>query len=321
MADLIQIDQEGAGRRKSRRAFLKRAGGVAGAASLLIAGCDSGYEQPGLPRAAFSFSPETPDPGVTVQFTDESTDPDGQIVDWLWEFGDGETSSDPNPTHAYAEPGSYPVTLTVSDDSELSTAITKAVVVPAPADAVITIDVSGDFGVLNYAYALEQLEAAFYETALAQGVINDAEVEEYLTDLAEHEGAHRDFFATAIPAVGGEAIPPLTFDFSGVNFLSQNTILATAQVLEDTGVAAYNGAASYLTTPAYLALAGKIVSVEARHAAAIRSMVGLSPYNLESIDRGSVPASGLDAALPPDEIFAAVAATGFLVSNVEVTGV
>jgi PKD repeat protein len=50
-------------------------------------------------------------------FTDASADSDGSITAWTWNFGDGETSSDRNPVHVYAQPGDYTVKLTVTDDS------------------------------------------------------------------------------------------------------------------------------------------------------------------------------------------------------------
>lgn len=64
------------------------------------------------PVADFSFTRNL----LQVQFTDESTDSDGTVVSWLWDFGDTNTSTDQNPTHTYAAPGSYDVTLTVTDN-------------------------------------------------------------------------------------------------------------------------------------------------------------------------------------------------------------
>jgi chitodextrinase len=52
----------------------------------------------------------------TVHFTDGSTDPDGHILAWSWDFGDGTTSTEQSPVHTYAGPGTYHVTLTVTDD-------------------------------------------------------------------------------------------------------------------------------------------------------------------------------------------------------------
>jgi len=64
------------------------------------------------PEAAFSFVATR----LSVAFADESTDPDGVIVSRAWDFGDGATSTEANPTHVYAEAGTYIVRLTVTDD-------------------------------------------------------------------------------------------------------------------------------------------------------------------------------------------------------------
>ncbi len=58
--------------------------------------------------------------GTTARFFDESTDADGPIVSWAWDFGDGGTSSERNPTHTYAQPGTYNVALTVTDHTGLT---------------------------------------------------------------------------------------------------------------------------------------------------------------------------------------------------------
>lgn len=84
----------------------------------------------------------TPDGGSTsARFEDRSTDADGRIVSWSWNFGDGVTSSDQNPTHEYAAPGSYIVTLTVTDDSGLTAShqlLYRAVGPPLTADFAIS---------------------------------------------------------------------------------------------------------------------------------------------------------------------------------------
>jgi hypothetical protein len=134
------------------------------------------------------------------------------------------------------------------------------------------IDVgSGDIGVLNYAYALEQLEAAFYAQVKAGQYYAGASAAEkqIFDDLALHEQIHADFFKTAL---AGGAIRALEPDFSAINFNDRNSVLSAAQSFEDLGVAAYNGAGRFITAPGYLVVAGKIVSVEARHAALIRDL-------------------------------------------------
>ena len=130
---------------------------------------------------------------------------------------------------------------------------------------------SGDTGVLNYAYALEQLEAAFYTQVIKTPYkdINAMEMS-YLKDVRDHEIAHREFFKAALASA---AIPSLEVDFSKINFTSRDSVLGTAKAFEDLGVSAYNGAGKLLVSADYLTIAGKIVSVEARHAAAIRDLI------------------------------------------------
>lgn len=175
---------------------------------------------------------------------------------------------------------------------------------------------SGDLGILNYAYALEQLEAAFYTSVLDGAYWMNAGAEEKLVleDLYKHEVIHREFFKAAITgAVNGDTtkvLPELEFDFSAVDFSNRNSVLGTARILEDTGVAAYNGAGSLLQTPDYLVIAGKIVSVEARHAAAIRSLLLDDPKAFAGDD--VVDENGLDLAMTPSEILTAVGETGFV---------
>ena len=122
-----------------------------------------------------------------------------------------------------------------------------------------------------FAYALEQLEAAFYIKVNASFYSNiTSDEQQILTDIMNHEVAHRDFFKAAL---GSAAIQTLTFDFSSIDFTNRASVLGTAKALEDTGVSAYNGAGKYIQSADYLTLAGKIVSVEARHAAAIRDLL------------------------------------------------
>ncbi len=162
----------------------------------------------------------------------------------------------------------------------------------------------GDVGILNYAYALEQLEADFY-TKVVNGFytgISDAE-KQVFTDIYNHEVIHRDFFKAALLAAGATPTPKLEFKYDGVDFKSRTSILATAKALEDTGVAAYNGAGKYITNLDYLVIAGKIVSVEARHASAIRDLINPGSGDFSGDD--VIGANGLDVAKEPKEIVAA----------------
>ncbi|MGH7720018.1 MAG: ferritin-like domain-containing protein [Gemmatimonadaceae bacterium] len=157
---------------------------------------------------------------------------------------------------------------------------------------------TGDVLVLNFALALEQLEAAFYTrvTATPYSGISQEE-QQILEDLRKHEVIHRDFLKEAL---GPAAIPDLEFDFSSVNFSSRASVLGTAQVFEDTGVSAYNGAAKFLENTDFLVTAGKIVSVEARHAAAIRDL--LQPKTAFFAGDDVVNAQGLDIVRTPAQV-------------------
>lgn len=166
----------------------------------------------------------------------------------------------------------------------------------------------GDFGVLTYAYALEQLEADFYTKVVNLnnfGSLFNSTEQQVLTDLYHHEVIHREFFKTALtgalPNPSTQLLPNLEFDFSTVNFNSRSSILGTAQALEDTGVGAYNGAGRLITNPDYLLLAGKIVSVEARHASAIRSLINPNSADFAGDDIVSAT-TGLDTAQTPSQV-------------------
>lgn len=169
-----------------------------------------------------------------------------------------------------------------------------------------TLDFKDDFGVLNYAYALEQLEAAFYiQVGSNLSIFTNPTEKLYFQDIQAHEVAHREFFKNAL---GTAAIGSLAVDFSSINFSSRDSVLGAAKAFEDLGVAAYNGAASRIKDAKYLVVAGQIVSVEARHAAAVRDMISNGSFSdlneLQASGLGAVAANGLDGALTPDKVLA-----------------
>ena len=156
----------------------------------------------------------------------------------------------------------------------------------------------GDFGVLNYAFALEQLEAAFYTQVLATPYAGmSAYEQQVLTGIRDHEIAHRTLFRTTLTVLG---IPDLTPNFSRVNFASRASVLGTARAFEDLGVSAYNGAGQLLTNALFLTIAGSIVSVEARHAALIRDM--LRPHSTYFAGDDLVNRDGLEPARLPSQV-------------------
>lgn len=85
------------------------------------------------PAAAFTASPQTGTPPLSVQFNDEST---GTITSRTWDFGDGNTSVGLNPSHTYTLPGTYTVNLTVTgpggSDSEVKANYITVTAPPVP---------------------------------------------------------------------------------------------------------------------------------------------------------------------------------------------
>ncbi len=187
-----------------------------------------------------------------------------------------------------------------------------------------TLNLNTDVGILNYAYALEQLEAGFYTAVVASAAFGGmtAELKEVFTDLQNHEVAHREFLKAAL---GSSAIGSLALNSSTVTTATANTaaILKNAEAFEDLGVSAYNGAGKYLQDAGNLLLAGKIVSVEARHAAAIRDLregLGLAgtPANTRFAGDDVVNSSGLDVKLEPSAVLARVGATQFVTTSISI---
>jgi len=171
-------------------------------------------------------------------------------------------------------------------------------------DAVDLGDIGySDVTVLNYAYALEQLEAAFYTQAVMMPFAGMNGYEKaILTEIRDHEISHRELFKAAL---GSAAIPGLTPNFSSINFGSRASVLGTARVFEAVGVSAYNGAGRLIKNADYLTLAGKIVSVEARHTAIISEMLNPMTASFSGDDIVD-PATGLGQARMPEEVLALV---------------
>ena len=156
----------------------------------------------------------------------------------------------------------------------------------------------GDIAILNYAYALEQLEAAFYMKATENPFRGMMAAEtKTLGEIRDHEIAHREFFKKAL---GHSAIIDIEVDFSKINFNDRSSVLGTADAFENLGVAAYNGAGHLLKKVDYLEAAGAIASVEARHTAMIAALLhGLSPI---AAGAGHASTKGLDLATPPRDV-------------------
>lgn len=161
-------------------------------------------------------------------------------------------------------------------------------------------DFRDDFGILNFAYALETLESRFYvkvcEAPPADLRAGELQV---LQDIRDHELAHRRFLKRSLQVLRVEV--PMSV-WPGIDFSSRMSVLTAARNFEDLGVAGYNGAGTRVRLAEFLTIAGKIVSVEARHAAALRDL--LNPNSRDFAGDDVIDEMGMDKALEPGEVLA-----------------
>jgi hypothetical protein len=173
----------------------------------------------------------------------------------------------------------------------------------AIAAAQVEVDVEDPVSILNYALTLEHLENAFYRDGLEEFDEEafteagfDPQVRERLAEIGEHEQEHVDFLTQGISDAGGDPVAEAEYAFEDA-FVDVPTFLANAQVFENTGVSAYQGAAQYLIdSDELLTAALNIHSVEARHASYLNGLNLATPF----------PAA-FDTPLSPDEVVATVA--------------
>jgi rubrerythrin len=133
----------------------------------------------------------------------------------------------------------------------------------------LAADGGGDVAIVNFALALETIEAAFYKKALAAKGLSGP-VRKALQEIAGHEDAHAKQLKQTLDQLGAAAAPAPQTTFSGIG--GEEQVLDLAIRLEETGVGAYNGAAPLIESGDLLTAAGSIVQVEARHAAALREL-------------------------------------------------
>jgi hypothetical protein len=142
---------------------------------------------------------------------------------------------------------------------------------------------SGDAVLLNEALGLERLQAAMYAEAVGKGRLR-GQLQDFARTVAGHEQVHMRYLTQLL---GSRAAAAPRFDFKGAT-IDPKRFVESAILLEDLAVSAYNGIGPRLSDRA-LAAAGRIVSVDARHAAWIRAIDGRPPAQ-EATDPGKSPA-------------------------------
>jgi hypothetical protein len=156
----------------------------------------------------------------------------------------------------------------------------------SPALTFSQIDGQGDIKVLNYALALEALEADLYVQALQRlttggtnglgqtitglGLSDSNPLVTYTRQFGVVERQHRDYLISALgdAAITNGSLAGANFDF-GINSLSEQQLLDFLILVEDTGTSAYLGAIPRFRSYRYLPVAGAIQGTEARHTAAL----------------------------------------------------
>jgi rubrerythrin len=179
--------------------------------------------------------------------------------------------------------------------------------VPGMAKAHTTPEPPTDIDVLNYALTLEHLEYAFYRDGLekfGERQFLNAEVfnglgpylrrnaYENFQRIREHEETHVETLKGVIEDLGGKPVPEATYNFRATAFTNVAKFVSVAQLLENTGVSAYDGAIAHIEAAALLTASATIATVEARHA---------SYLNLLNKDVPPFP-SAFDKAVAPREI-------------------
>lgn len=309
----------------SRRKFLAYSGATLTASGLFLVGCGDDDEpmppvDDTLAAPSNLAADNTTDGQITLSWTDNSDDEDGFSLERSLKMDSdfAEVKKVAADVSSYVdtevEAGTtyyYRVKATRGTDSSAYSSVVNSTTAAA-----VAVFGTGDIGILNYAYALEQLEAAFYTKVIAEAYYAGAPENEkqILADLQKHEVNHREFFRAAIPAEN--IIPDLSVDFSSIDFADRASVLGAAKTFEDLGVSAYNGAGQFIEDAGYLLLAGKIVSVEARHASAIRDL--LNPNSADFAGDDIIGSTGLEITRSFGVVLSA--ASDFITTEIDASG-
>ena len=147
-----------------------------------------------------------------------------------------------------------------------------------------------DLTLLNFALSLENLEAAFYTQGLAQfsstdfnnstfiqnfGSVISGDVYAYLSLIRNHETQHVRSLQALITSLNGTPVKPCTYNFG---YKTADDFITVAALLENTGVMAYDGAMSQISSASLKTQAATIATVEARHASYLSLLTGSSPF-------------------------------------------
>ncbi len=169
----------------------------------------------GPPVADFSAAPAHGAPPLNVDFTDES---DGSPTSWLWDFGDGTTSTDENPSHLYSDAGAYDVTLTVNNAAG-SNSVTRSQFIAVSslyAGLVSAWNLNGDAADAVGPNSFSQLNSPTFSTGLIGQAVSFARASNQYLAVADNESQ----------ALGERFSLSMWLRLSSTSFLSRHALLS-----------------------------------------------------------------------------------------------
>ncbi|HUU82232.1 MAG TPA: PKD domain-containing protein [Phycisphaerae bacterium] len=199
---------------------------------IVVPPSDDGDGQNTAPVADFTPEPASGPGPLTVDFTSTSSDPNGDVLSYDWDFDDGDSSNVVNPKHTFDHPGSYDVTLTVTDPGGLSDSISRVVevtqrsnhnpvarIATAPAvvnaagelilDATISTDADGDSLTYTWQVFVDDLDLTFATPLTGPTlVVRFRSTADQCIDVADPclpPGTY-DFFVTVDDGFGGKSV-------------------------------------------------------------------------------------------------------------------
>lgn len=162
--------------------------------------------------------------------------------------------------------------LAACGDDDGATTTTNGGMAAADGEAAVEEFGKGDLGILNYALTLEYLEADFYSDVVRSGLFKGSDLAT-IRKFGKTEDEHVEALKATVKSSGGKPAPKPKTEFPLDN---AKVVLELAATVENLGAAAYLGQAPSIKSPAVLAAALSIHSVEGRHAAALNTLLGKS---------------------------------------------
>jgi hypothetical protein len=168
-----------------------------------------------------------------------------------------------------------------------------------------TLDLSSDPGVLNYFYAISQLQSDFWARVQLNRFPGITTAENTAVNLIQSHATQQRNWLQAYQTVG-RVTDVLTFDFSSsVDFASRTSTMAAGLTIEDSATQAYAGGLRYLKDSENVLLAAKLGSVAARHSATIRDLNDIAAGGATRTSFAGddvVSTTGLETARTPSEV-------------------